>query len=101
MSPVEHVISIGPVQLAASGQGLVQLDQRGCAVSSAHTEQTPRLVNLKTGLRDILMERKSLNNDLETVEGRVRHLDVEDGYLVVVEEVPHLHVPKCFPSYVT
>ena len=47
-SPVKHVIGIGPVQLAAGGQGLVQLDQGGGAVSSAHTEQAARLVNLET-----------------------------------------------------
>ena len=47
-SPVKHVISVGPVQLAAGGQGLVQLDEGGGAVSRAHTQQPPGLMNLET-----------------------------------------------------
>ena len=38
-SPVKHVIGIGPVQLAAGGQGLVQLYEGGGAISCANTEQ--------------------------------------------------------------
>ena len=50
-SPVKHVIGIGPVQLAAGGQGLVQLDEGRGAVSRAHAQQPPRLVNLRQVVR--------------------------------------------------
>ena len=33
-------------------------------------------------------------DNLETVERGVCHLDVEDGHLVVVKEVPYLHITE-------
>ena len=33
-------------------------------------------------------------DNLKTVERGVCHLDVEDGHLVVVEEVPYLHITE-------
>ena len=75
LQPVKHVVCIGPVQLAAGGEGLVQLYEGRRPVTRTNTKQPTSLV------------------DLDAVEGGVRHLDVEDGDLVVVEEVPHLNVP--------
>ena len=45
--PVEHVVSVGSVQLAAGGEGLVQLDEGGRPVTGSHTQQPPSLVDLE------------------------------------------------------
>ena len=45
--PVEHVVGVGPVQLAAGGQRLVQLDQGSRPVTGANTQQPPSLVDLE------------------------------------------------------
>ena len=46
-SPVKHVVGVGPVQLAAGGERLVQLDEGGRPVTGSDTQQSTSLVDLK------------------------------------------------------